>query len=864
MGRAACLAVCALVLVAATAAADITVQATVDRNSVAVGDPFVLSIDISGTQNAPAPDLGDLGSFQAQYLGPSTQVTIVNGQMSAHVSHRYQMVARKAGSFELGPFELAADGATYRTDAVRMQVAAALPKPAAGAAGAPGKEELSLVLNLGKTQAWVGERVPFEVKLYVGNMQVDNLQFPKISDEGVLVDKLPQPTRRDEVVNGRRFQSLSFPTVLTPLRPGPLEVTASMGLNLIVSRRRGGGNDPFFDQFFGGAERRPTEVHAESRQLTVLPLPEAGKPPDFSGAVGHFDLAVSAQPQALAAGDPITVRVVISGDGNLSSVAPPHIPVDDRFRAYDPQPAKDAEDGTRVFEQVLIPKQAGIAELPAVRFSFFDTEAGAYRTITRGPFPLTVTAGAASAAPQVVGPGAVAAPPEPVPEQLGRDIVYIKDAPGAFRPRGAAFFRGLWFWALQLVPVAAFAALSAFVRRRARLAADPRLVRLRQAGREARRALDGLAPSDGAAFYDQLTAAVHAYLGVKLDLPPGAVERGRVLERLQRNGSGGEVQQHVEAFFDLVEQMRYAPAASGASQRETALRLARGIVDALERQRGRGVRAAALLFAALLAAAPLAAQPVASDTGRAEPHTAFFQGNAAYQAGHYEEAARAYESVLGAGVDNGALYFNLGNAYFKGGHVGAAIVNYERARRLLPRDPDVRVNLAYAREQAHEEAAEVPLWQRLAFPLAGRATTAELAIVSALLWWALWGLAAALLLLPRLRPTLSRAVWIGALLGAFVAVNFAWRLQQFEWTNTAVVTAAGSTPVRFEPTASGTEHFQAGEGTVLDVTEERPDWLQVRRADGRRGWIPRQAVELVNGVEESATATGVGDILQTR
>jgi len=423
----------------------------------------------------------------------------------------------------------------------------------------------------------------------------------------------------------------------------------------------------------------------------------------------------------------------------------------------------------------------------------------------------------------VVAEGAVLSPPKP-PEQLGRDIVFIKDAPGQLRVRGPAFYSRTWFLALQLLPVLTFVGLLAVVRRRERFAADPRLTRFHQAGREVRRRLSSLSetPAEGGRFYDELTAAVHSYLSAKLDLPPGAVERNRVLERLARNGSPTDLHEHVSSFFDLVEGARYAASRTAAPQREEALRLAREIVEGLERQRGRSSRfAAGWLFVLFACAVPL------TDVGaeaQGEPPggglTAFFQGNTAYQGAAYDRAARSYQQLVDDGLESGSLYFNLGNAYFKDGQLGRAILNYERAKRLLPRDPDVQVNLSYALELAREEVPKRPFWQRLLFPFASRATTGQLSILVSLLWFAL----AAVLI---------------------VGGSLAFRVATVELRRDAVVVEAGETAVRFEPSENGTEHFRVAEGALLEVTDERDEWLQVRRWDGRRGWIPGEVLELI-------------------
>ena len=689
-----------------------------------------------------------------------------------------------------------------------------------------------------KTEVYVGERVDLTLTLYIGSIRIRDLQYPVIAADGVTLDKFSQPDEGSGVLDGQRYHTVTLRTTMTPVRPGTVDLAASMAMNMVTGRR---GMDPMFDSFFP-AEAKPVEVRAEPARLTVLPLPEQGKPADFAGAVGRFDFTLAAKPTALDVGDPITLRMQITGAGNLANVTAPTVPVDDRFRAYDAQPVKGEDSAERrVFEQVVIPKVADVRELPAVRFTFFDPDAHAYRSIAQGPTALTVRA-VREAKPEVVDANQPAAEQlEPKAQPLGRDIVYIKDAPGPLLARGPHLYQRPVFLLVQVVPAALFAVIWAYTRRRDRLAADPRLVRFRQAGRAARRALSAL--GGGAAdarFYDELSAALAAYLSAKLDLPPGAVDRERVLARLDGNGCATEMRERVGALFHLVEQARYAPSQVGAAERNTALELAKGIVDGLERERRLERHLAAGVVIALLSAGALLATARADE---ATPQTAFFQGNQAYAAGQYGDAIRAYESVREAGQESGALDFNLGNALVKDGQVARAIASYERARRLLPRDPDVQANLAYALELAQVSAEAVPLWKRLAFPFAARATGSELAVLASVCWWAFWLLLAARVMMPRRRLGLGRAAWVSAALYLIVAGSLGLRLAEVELRDTAIVTATGGTSVRFEPSATGTEHFPVSPGTRLDVTEERDGWLQVRRGDGRRGWIPRDAVE---------------------
>ncbi|MEO8604640.1 MAG: BatD family protein [bacterium] len=830
-----CLAAALLVTALAAQAADapIKVSATVEANDVAVGEPFVLSIVVDGAQNVPVPTV-EVDGFRSAYLGPSTQVSLVNGHMSQSVTHRYRMIADREGQFSLGPFVIGHDDERYKTAPVPVHVRAANAKANTRAAAPGGADGLRLVVQPGKTSVYVGERVPLSVTLYVGNVSVRDLQFPAFSADGVTVEKFGQPEQDTEVIDGRRFTTVRLRSTMTMLRPGPIDLHATMAMNIATARR---GADPFFDQVFGG-NTKAVQLDADPVVVTVLPLPEAGKPPDFTGALGRFTFALDAKPTALDAGDPITLRMTIGGHGNLAGVNPPAVPVGDAFRRYDAQPVKGEDSPTeRVFEQVLIPKRPEVREVPAVRFSFFDPDARAYQTITRGPIPIEVHAATGKA---TVVDGAPAAAPEAKPAApLGRDIVFIKEAPGSFAPRGAAA-EWSWLWVLQILPPLGFAGVWVFVRRRDRLAGDPRLARFRAAGRDARQAL-AVARADQAQAVDRISTAMVAYLGAKLDLPPGGVERERVLARLQAAGVDNGLRERIERFLDLSQHARYARGGDAAAERTTALDLATGIVDGLERVRGLERRLGALIVALCAVAALSVARADAPP-----PQAAFFQGNQAYAAGKYDDAVTAYDSVRRDGLTSGALEFNLGNAWVKRGDFGHAIAAYERAARLLPRDPDIAANLGFAREQAKLEVTAPLLWQRLAFPFAAAASRTTLGAVATALWWIFWLALAARLLLPAARVGLTRTVLATAIAWLIVASSWSFRVTELDAANAAVVVAPGETPARFEPSLSGTGHFSLTPGATLAVLEERDGWLQVRRSDGLRGWIPADAVERVD------------------
>lgn len=845
--------VCVLVLLAATAsattarAADVQVHAGLDRTQLAVGDSADLAVEVDGAQDAAAPTLANVDGLSVRYVGPSSQFSIVNGRTSASVTHHFTVTATKPGTFTIGPITVDAGGKRYDAGTVTVHVGAGAPAVRAGAGGgrgAPSGEQLRLVLTSPRTRAYLHEHVPATLTLTVGAVQVSDVHYPTISGDGFALEPLRDPVQRREQTPQGTVQVVDFATTLTPLRAGELTIGPAT-LELSVPTRD--GRDPFFQRFLGGdpfGARRPVTLQSEALQLEVLPLPEAGKPADFSGAVGRFELRVAAAPRALKAGDPVTITTTIEGDGNLDGIRPPVLAESDALKTYPVQPLPQASGspaavpaGGRaraVFEQVVIPEHAGTITLPALRFSYFDPEAAAYRTLSASPIALAVQPSAQAAAPAPAGAPAHA----PAPETLGRDIVFIKDTPGEFTPIGRRLYRSPTFWVLQLVPLASWVVVVLYDRRRRQLRADPRLARFTTAGRSARRALAAAAATlrsgDRVAFYDALARVLREYLSAKLDLPPGAITADSVAERVHGRGVPADVADGLRELFAICEHVRFAPGGEADGDMRQALARAESLLRALERERRLGATPASV--ALLLAALVGAAVPARGDT----PNTIFFHANALYGDEHYAEAAAEYERLLAAGLESGALYFNLGNAYFKAGDIGHTVLAYERARRLMPGDPDLQANLRFARDGVPPD--EPSLVARLLFPLASRLASDTLLRLASALYVAVMLLAIGRRLAPPIARVAGRAAIAVAALLLVVGPSAAYRILTVDLPAYAVVVDPQGATVRFEPSQGGTAHFAVRTSAVLRVLSSRDQWAQVERPDGTRGWIAAETI----------------------
>jgi tetratricopeptide (TPR) repeat protein len=864
-------------LIGPAARADISVGAILSPQRAQVGGPLTLVISISGAQNVAAPAINADG-FDVQYVGPSTQISIVNANVSSSVQHRYSLLPLRAGHFTLGPFTVEYQGKTYQTARFNVDVTAAAqapqgrapqaPAPQAQARSAPpstgqsgaAARALRLTASVPQQEMYLHERVPLDVTLYVGSIRVADLQYPTLDADGLSVDKFPEPSQRQQAIDGETFQVVHFQTTVVPLRTGTLTVgPASLQLNVLTQRRGSLFNDPFFQQFFQddpfSTERRRVELHSDPITLNVLPLPEEGKPAGFSGAVGRFTLQVSAAPTEVTAGDPITLRMTLNGSGNLAEATPPQLVSTDGFRTYETQPGKSESSGpgtatiAKSFEQVLIPNDAHVRAVPAVRFSYFDPQAHRYETARTDPIALVVRPPQNAARQEVFAagtPGQRVAPEE----KLGHDIVYIKDDPGVLSARSDHWYGSPFFWLWQPMPLLLFAAAAWYDRRRQRLTGDVRYARFSRAGKQARQGLaaaqKALAEGESAAFYDAVSRTMQEYLAAKLDLPPGAIDA----DAIARRGVAAGSVHHIAQFFATCEQIRFAPSSSDGDMRGV-LTLAQEIVRRLERQRGLAPAAqtgadagrAEALVLVLLVLGILFGTARATEPAEPSPRTTFYHANALYKDGQYEAAAKEYEELQQSGLVSGNLYFNLGNAYFKAGEKGKAILNYERARRLIPGDPDLSANLAYAQSLTGAEACGPALWQAVVFPLSHRVTTHRLV-------WAASALYTLLLLALagyRLWPARPRwLVYAATGLGVLVLITSSSLAQQVltdDWQPQAVVVSSGEAPTRFEPAENGTVHFALKEGSLVRVVETRDSWIEVARCDGRRGWIEKSAIE---------------------
>lgn len=578
-------------------AEDINFEVTVDRVKVSLGSSIQLSLNFYGAQNISAPELPDIDGFDWRYLGPSSRMSIVNGQVSSSITHIYTLIPLKVGQFDIPSFTVDINGQQYTSKAISIEViqgpVAATPGAQQQTMAAEGSQELEdrifIVMQPEKKRAYVNEVIPVKIKLYINSLAIRDIQFPGFEHEGFSVDKFSDPRQYREVLGGISYDVIEFNTNVFGTRSGELRLgPANFQCNLLLKKNstrssRSFFGDDFFGDLFTSYERYPLNLSSAYVPVTIMDLPKEGKPANFGGALGNYNFDLQANPRKVKVGDPITLKMTISGDGNIKTVNIPSLSLGDNFKVYEPQ-VKQSQS-SKTFEQVIIPKSENVKEIPEASFIFFNTKTGEYKTIKRGPIAIKV-----NPLPEGEELRLFAAPSEGTiskREVLGRNIIYIKDSPGELQKKGRFLCKNKFFVILHIFPLLGIIFVLIFQKKRERILTDVRYARRIRAPRRAKKNLEIskrlLISGEPLKFFDAAFKTLQEYLGDKLHLASASITSNVVDEQLEPRNIDKAVLGKIKECFSYCDTVRYAPSSVTKEQMQRTFSLLEDIIDQLER-----------------------------------------------------------------------------------------------------------------------------------------------------------------------------------------------------------------------------------------------------------------------------------------
>ena len=413
-----------------------------------------------------------------------------------------------------------------------------------------------------RNEIYLGEVLPVEIRLYArqGNLK----QPPQLNQDGFTIGKLVQQPLTKTLIEKQYYSLLVYKTFVIPAKTGRLTLGPATML-LAVPRPNARVN--VFGEIIDWME---ANLASEPLTIEVRPLPTNNVPADFNGAVGIYALNATVSTNAVTVGDPITLTVQIGGRGPIESLSLSSPDKWRDFKIYPPITRVETSDqfgleGTKTFEQVVIPENAEVKELPELTFSFFDPERKGYRTVTQPATPIIVHPTSVAPAQPTIITTATQSQNEPKP---ATDIVHIKPRIGTLAQIRPPLVQQTWFLALQGVPMLVWLTAVVWRRREENLANNPRLRRQRRVGQIVREGLDNLRRLAGdnrpEEFFALVFRLLQEQLGERLDLPASAITEAVVEEHLRPQGVNPDALAALQELFLACNQARYAP--QGSSQ----------------------------------------------------------------------------------------------------------------------------------------------------------------------------------------------------------------------------------------------------------------------------------------------------------
>lgn len=562
---------------------------------VAMGEQFRLGFTLN--ERGTDLELPDLSNFDV-LMGPSTSqsssIQIINGKTTQSSSYSYIFIlrAKKEGKFSIRPASIKVGGKTYESNSLNIQVVKGQPQQTAsqqgGAqqnnsqqqqddvpAGNVSKDNLFVRVAVDKTNVSKGEQILSTVKLYISqNVPLNGFDEVKLpSYEGFWTKDIDVPTQVNftrEVYNGKIYQvgilkkTILFPQQTGNIRIDPFEITC-------LVRQRVRQQQGFFDDFFDNYRVVKAKVVSEPITIIVRDLPN--QPANFNGAVGNFSFSGSLDKTAAKSNEAMTLKLIVSGSGNLNLINPPKIELPQDFEAYEPKTSDKtiASDnglsGSVSFEYLFIPRYAGNFTIPAIQFVFFNPSTRQFVTKSTEAFHLRIEKGKDDP-----NSGVVNSYSKEDLKMIGKDIRYIKQNKSVLKPKGSSFYGTFEFYGIFIVCIIGFTVFYVLNLKKIEESKNLTLVKNKRANKVALKRLKEasgfLKNNQAEKFYEAVIKALWGYLSDKLSIPVADLNRDKASSSLLEKGMEPNVVAELMKIIDDCEFARYAPAAFSGTMKE--------------------------------------------------------------------------------------------------------------------------------------------------------------------------------------------------------------------------------------------------------------------------------------------------------
>ena len=550
---------------------NISVTATVDKNSLTLEDSLQLSIVIKGTQNTPPPQLPSLPDFRVTSAGTSSSTQYINTQRTVSITYNYRLTPMKIGTILIGPAKVKINGKNYSTKSITVQVQKASNNPTST------NKAAFVEASLSSNKAYIGEQLVYTFRLF-HRVEAKNLDLRLPFDNSWFSkEELGEPKSYIKVINGIQYHVQELSVALFPLKKGLVEIPASIiELDLYHRTQRRSRRDPFDqffqDPFFGrGVQSEHKVLRSQPLSVNISPLPE-GAPKGFKSLIGQFTITAEIGKKDLEVGDTTTLTVTVSGRGNVKDISFDEPGLKKHFKIYPDKPESKQTvqnnqiRGEKVFKYALVPLEAGSRTLPEFSLPYFDSDNAKYRIAKTRPITLNIKPSSAKEKLNLVQPRQQESPiSKPEIETLGTDILPIYTELDKFQSNGhhSFTFLGVGFGS----PVVLFIISALLMKRHNRMKYDVAYYRSRNAYKNASQRLKKISEqSDSKEFARELSEIFREYIGDKLNLQGKAITAEEVQVRLKESNYERQQAEEIRKLLEKFETLQYAPMTQGSTK----------------------------------------------------------------------------------------------------------------------------------------------------------------------------------------------------------------------------------------------------------------------------------------------------------
>ena len=563
---------------------DITVSADVTPKIISLNETATLRVTVSANQqlgNITPPEFKALPEFNVSYGGSSSQYNLTGNQISMSVTWTYVLRPKKVGQFTVSQIQISHGNKAYTANPISIKVLPKSKKPPQSEStqdtftDAFSSSTHKVEAAVDNSRPYVNEQIIYTFR-YLYTTRIPSFDSPKYTPPSLRqfwTTELERKRAQRQVIDGTLYWIEEIQVGLFPITAGRITIEpAKLSLPLSTGR---------------GRPQSSNVLITNPVKVVVRPLPQDGKPTNFTGTVGQYRIHAHTDRQTIEAGDGFTLQVQVSGTGNIKTVPAPTVPPLPNMAIYDPQitDAIGVVDskvrGSRTYEYVIIPSKGGDWTMPAIDYPYFDPQTESYQVARTVPITINVLPNSN---------GAVGTTPSHITQSdihlLKQDIRYIKPDSLKLSDQYLQPYKRISFWVVQTLPIVVVLFVWFYRQRQAKR--DPKQLREQYAAKNALQIIEDAEKhptADPAAFYGTLASGLYQYIGDIFGISPSGLNPELVRQRCEEAGFPESAIAQLVDMLTRCDYVRFAPVAANPTDMEDALNRASASINEIEKER---------------------------------------------------------------------------------------------------------------------------------------------------------------------------------------------------------------------------------------------------------------------------------------